>query len=182
MSRRYYEPNALIVDRAVEVWKRLLRNPKYDAVGDDVESQRANPHMAFASLLAHNCRNNAEEPGVLDKFGEALRKRLMEKDPEYHCFETHLSVDYDPCRTLHQAAEEAGLKMQWPWKTTMHLDTDNLCVGVGYGAPYEYHYPLPDGRWLITGLNGKDIDKIIDYVQGGKPEFTVEEVPQEASA
>ena len=85
-----------------------------------------------------------------------------------------LSVDYHPDKTLSTAAKAAGLQMEFPWKTTMWLSAGSLSLSAGYGAGSVYHYPLNDGRWLVTRLYGEDIGKVVDYVQGGKPEFTIE--------
>ena len=67
---------------------------------------------------------------------------------------------------LRQAAERAGLKMEFPWKTTMHVENEYVCVSNGYGSAYVYHYPLSGDRWLATTLHGDDISKVIALVEG----------------
>lgn len=124
-------------------------------------------------------RNNTAE--VLGAFGVAL-KRLLKIPTEGGYYTTYLGVDYDPDLILRKAADEAGLKMQFPWKTRMVIQAKCLSFAVGYVAEDVYHYPLPDDRWLVTTLRGSDIDKIIEYVNGGTPEFVIEAEPASLAA
>lgn len=165
---KLYKPEEKIVDRAVELWKRMLKNPKFDN-GD------SSPTGFFAGAMAKMIPNNATDE-VLQAFGEHLKNALMNIDPEYKSeyYHSYLSVDYGPDKVLHTAAEKAGLKMEFPWKTTMHLWTDHVSVSAGYGAESIYHYPLSDGRWLMTTLSGSDISKIIAYCEGQELAFEIE--------
>lgn len=160
-----------LIDRAVTIWQRLLSNPRYQAVCDKSgdEDKRT---MGIASKLAYLTPSNAT-PELLDKFGEALRRRLIEecKKHEYVC----LSVDYGPDKILQEAKDEVGLEMEFPWKTVMHLLNGHLDVSEGYGTEYLHHYPLIDGRWLLTTLHGSDIAKVVALVEQGITDvFTVE--------
>jgi hypothetical protein len=179
------EPNPRIVDRAVELWKRMLANPEYKATCDDsgLEDQIT---MARAASMAKMIPSNAT-PERLEAFGVALKQRLMTPDPQRSscvAYPDTLHVDYGPDAMLGGAAEEAGLKLEWPWKTLMRLYDDRVGLAAGYAAGTVYHYPLNDGRWLMTTLQGSDITKIIEYVDGGQPEFDIEatEAPLLASA
>lgn len=162
---RDYKPDRRIVERAAELWVRMLRNPKYDN-GD------ASFQGFVCKSLAEKLPSNANDD-VLEKFREALIESMM-KENERGYFYTSLYVDYGPDEALHNAAEEAGLKMEFPWKTGMQVRDDCLAVSAGYGGQYVYHYPLDNNRWLVTALSGTDIGKVIDYVNGGKPEFVIE--------
>jgi hypothetical protein len=52
----------------------------------------------------------------------------------------------------------------------------------GYREPGENHYPLPDGRWLVTALSGRDMPHVVKAVLDGRlPELTVEGVAGEQS-
>ncbi len=163
---REYKPNPRIVARAAEIWVRLLRSPQYD-------NGETNPERnAMAQMLVRGIPSNATDE-VLEKFRMALIEKLTTpKESGY--IENSLRVDYGPDGTLADAANKAGLKMEWPWKTGMWLDTDHLSVEAGYSAESVYHYPLTDDRWLVTRLTGSEISKVIDYVNGGKPEFLIE--------
>lgn len=178
MSRyKEYQPNERIVDRAVALWMAMLANPKYDNLGSESrespESQSANK---MASVLAGMVpKNNTSE--VLQRFGEELRKILLAplewestwgaETKKYTTLFSRMSVDYHPDVPLATAAERAGLKMEFPWKTSMSLAEDHLSLCYGYGAPYLYHYPLSGDRWLVTTLCGDDITKVIELVEAG---------------
>lgn len=171
MSRyQEYVPNERIVDRACALWVAMLKNPRYDNLGEDSPES---PESIFAnkmsSVLAAAIPKNNNDT-ILAAFAAALKRRLMEGEPStgggkrYH---SYFSVDYGPDKILSDSAQEAGLKMEFPWKTTMSLGADYVSVGYGYGAPYVYHYPLSNDRWLETTLSGRDIKKVIDLVERG---------------
>jgi hypothetical protein len=156
-----YTPNPIIIDRAVELWKRALGAPKYQNERPGEET------LPLASMLASMTPKN-NTPDVLEAFGAALKASLLVEDPENGWYgKTYLRVDYDPDRTLAAAANTAGLEMTFPWKTTMHIDEDKVSFSIGYGAPDQHHYPLPDGRWLVTTLRGDEMPKIIERVAAG---------------
>lgn len=160
-----------LIARAAELWVRMLASPKYDNMGD-TGTKKERSLMGMASLMAHAIPSNAT-PGVLERFRESLVRRLREAmdGQEYGAY---LGVDYGPDATLAEAAEDAGLKMEWPWKTRMSISKDKVGVSSGYAAEYVNHYPLPDGAWLVTTLAGSDISKVFEYIAGGKPEFRIE--------
>ena len=176
-----YTPNEVIVDRAVELWKRVLSSPTFDNGGGNIESLFAG---ALASKLAESSKATPEK---LEEFGKHLKYFLMnelsfeeiegkpEKENSHKFIHNSLSVDYNPDSLLASAATRAGLSLNiFPWKTSMHLYDTYLGFGVGYCAPWEYHYPLTGGRWLITKLTGEDIGKVIEYAEGGTPLFEIE--------
>ena len=160
-----YQPNQQIVERAAELWVRMLRRPKYDN-GDNSDAG------FFAQVLVRQIRSNVTEE-KLEAFRASLINRLM-KPNERGYYETVLCVDYSPGGALADAAEEVGLKMEFPWKTDMYLSDRHLSLSAGHCAETKCHYPLSDGRWLITTLSGSEITKVIEYVEGGKPEFEIE--------
>lgn len=156
-----YEPNELIVDRAVQLWIQMLERPKYDNLGpDSQEPFDSRVHCTMASLMTHALPKN-NTPEVLQRFGQELKQILMRDKVLY------LSVDYHPDQHLATAAERAGLKMEFPWKTHMHLGTDYVALANGYGATSLYHYPLKPNGWLVASLAGQDIAKIISLVESG---------------
>lgn len=161
-----------MAERAAELWKRMLRNPKYDALGG-TGSPREKQSMGMASAMAHMLPSNATED-LLDKFAVELKKRLLDASVNFYQ-RSSLCVDYGPDATLAESATAVGLKMEFPWKTHMRVGEDHISFSCGYGAEIVNHYPLSDDRWLLTTLYGSDIGKVIEYVQGGKPEFMIEE-------
>ncbi len=174
MAYQEYVPNEKIVDRAVEIWIRALRNPTYDVGLSKDPSPSAGMGLALMHMVASNLNKNNQEEEVLAKFGQELKKLLMNKqvsvhNPNYVRYIKILDVDYHECETLSQAAKAADLKMMFPTKTTMHIYDDCVEMKMGYAAPYDRHYPLPDGRWLITSLTGKDIQHVIHHFATGEP-------------
>ena len=165
---RDYVPNERIVDRAVELWKRALANPVYRNTMPHEPEHAQNE--ALNAMLATLPKNNT--PEILDCFGVALKAALMTPVRSKHVdpyYQTYLGVDYHPDQMLREAAETAGLKMEFPVKTNMHLAENYVSFAMGYGARHKYHYPLDDGLWLVTSLHGsrEDIDALIRYANNG---------------
>jgi len=165
-----YEPNERIVDRAVALWKDMLGYPKYD------NGDRTGPSGLACIMASMLPKNNTSE--VLDRFGEELKKLLMEK-AEYESKSYNdkpftyegpfddMHVDYGPSFPLQRAAFLSGLEMEFPYKTNMWLTESYLTLSAGYAAPHVYHYPLSSDRWLETTLHGSDIDVILDLIENG---------------
>jgi len=180
-----YKPNPTIIKMACELWSQMLSNPKFDALGKDGFRDDPNDSMfmaqGLASVLADN--NKATEES-LQKFKEILYNLLNSKlklnndTKEYEiCEEGHyytsLNVDYHPDCILSKAAKEAGISEEiFPWKTNMYIYKNGLSISYGYGAELLHYYPF-DKKWLITTLSGSEINKVIEYLCGKKPEFTV---------
>jgi len=175
MVIREYEPNPIIVRKAVAIWRGAILVPRYDNGADDLQNR-------MAQVLASRLPSNADEPGVLDKFCDELQRLLttklrFDRDTDFKpiddtvngYFQVALHVDYGPDLLLTHAAKVAGLRMEFPWKTYMSLDGRCLVWRNGYSAMQRYYYPLDaeGSRWLVTTLSGDDIDKIIAAVQAG---------------
>ncbi|WP_426106402.1 hypothetical protein [Massilia sp. TSP1-1-2] len=181
---RDYQPNPIIVDRAVELWMRALGAPVYrNALLGTPDGIAMAPVMALAAMLPKN-----NTPDILAAFGVALKRRLLEKqtsthNPDYHFYADTLCVDYDPCPMLAAAAAEAGLKMEFPCKTHMWIAANYVSFSMGYGARDKHHYPMEGGRWLVTDLRGDDVDKVIGSIETGAPlGLTIEQANQEGRA
>ncbi len=169
--RTEYKPNERMINRVAEIWKRALANPVYES------GNPRHPHLPsmMADAMVRNLpRDNTTEK--LNAFGVALAASLMDAGDRHTLgyYDQHLDVDYQPCGKLRKAAEAAGLKMHFPIKTRMYFCNEFITFSMGYASECEYHYPLKNGRWLVTRLSGEDIGKVVEYVDGGKPEFTVE--------
>lgn len=177
-----YQPNETIVDRAVELWVRAINKPKFDNGGKDFGNFMAGQ---LAGMMADK---HVPTEGQLAVFRMELKTLLMnevsmeqlrdepETEKSLRYFHTSLGVDYGADLILSCAAKRSSIhESLFPWKTNMSLSAGYVCFGVGYQSPWMYHYPLSDGRWLVTQLAGEDIGKVIEYVEGGKPEFDIEE-------
>lgn len=180
MSRNEYTPNERIIDRVCFLWSAALENPKFDN-GDTTGSS------AFAAGMAAMLPRNSTDD-VLANFRKELKAILMEEFTEppraggepYVHWVTDLACDYGPCNALRTAAERAGLKTQFPWKTRMGFDERSIHFGEGYAAPYMYHYPAGDGQWVVTSLRGEhsDVDALVRFAEDGgrAPFFRVEKL------
>lgn len=49
-----------------------------------------------------------------------------------------------------------------------------LVQTLGAAAPDVYHYPMPDGRWLVCKLRGDDIHKVVALAMAGHGEWVIE--------
>lgn len=180
----------LLIERAVELWCRALRSPKFDN-GDN--SERG---FFAAGLAGINSDTAVAKVDEFDQAVERFRKILVDKlkflrdhdgqptgehgqhGPRHYYFDGCLSTDYQPDKDLAEAATEAGVPYKlFSWKSSVNLYSPGaVCSSFGYGAPAVYHYPLDRGRWLITMLRGEEMPSIIKAVEEGRlPEFQVEE-------
>jgi len=96
------EPTEEIARRAVELWKRMLKVPKFDNGAKD----------GFSSMLAGMAKNNST-PEILEKFGQELLKRILDKSTAQY-IRTVMHVDYGPDQILDDSAKAAGLKTKFP--------------------------------------------------------------------
>lgn len=164
---RETEPPPKMWERAAEIWRRLLEKPVYDNLGD----QPARIEDFFAQSLVDKLPKNAT-PERLAAFKAALLERFLDTSRDlFTRAGTH--VDYGPDGLLRGAAEAVGLVLEFPWKTSVWVSDTYVSVRAGYGAESVYHYPLENG-WLVTRLSGSDISLVIEYVNGGSPDFLVE--------
>lgn len=179
-----------IIDRAVDLWCRSLRSPKFD-----------NGDNSFAGVLGGALQAHLAEvqtakvhdfDAAIERFREALAGRLKlcrdrsgELDGGKHpdgssstyYFNRSLGVDYGPDRDLAAAAEAAGIpRSAFSIKSRVSFYGDNyVSASFGYGQEETNHYPLPDGRWLVCKLSGGQMPLIIQAVLDGRlPELHVE--------
>lgn len=163
MRNHQNAPSLKTAERAAEIWKEMLRAPKFDNGDSSFSGGMAS---ALASMIPTNTTDE-----LLDAFAEDLVKRIMMPSEEYPDYFSNLmlNVDYGPCRALQASADAVGLKAEFPWKTMVHVFNDFVSVTAGYAAETVYHYALADGRWLVTALMGADIEMIKDHVTTGAP-------------
>lgn len=142
-----------------EIWKQMLRDPKYDN-GDNSVSGIA------TKFLAHKIRKHVTEE-TLGVFGGKLVESLLEmfKERDY----VYLEVDYHPCQALDEAAKYAGMVVEFPWKTLVTVERGHVSVRYGYRAEPMHHYLLDDGRWLVAALEGSGVEQIKQFIVNGTP-------------
>lgn len=106
-------------------------------------------------------------------FADHLYSSLLEPD-EYGFYPQSLLSNGVAEPKLVAAADAVRWKPNfWPVRVKTFWN-DKYVAFKENDEPWVYHYPLPDGSWLVTTLHGSEINKLIGYVQGGRPEFTVE--------
>lgn len=186
----------VIIDRAVELWCRALRNPQHD------NGDKSLAGVLTAGLAGENAARAIDRvddyAGAIERFRSILTARLRflrdhhgeptgehgPYGPIKHHFDHGLHADYSPERELAKAAEEAGVPLNaFPWKSSVWMSTECVSASFGYAAEDIYHYPLDRGRWLVCRLRGSDMRAVIAAVEAGiLTSFTVEDpAPVEAS-
>lgn len=166
-----------IIERTAELWTRWLRKPTFDN-GDPASMNKTtlltlSVALAPANTAATEERLAAFKAALIERLtflrdhdGESVLEDKREPADRYgrvrdiYYFRSGLSCDYDPDETLALAAIDAGWtnvsKTVFPWKTDTFMYPGHVMVSAGYAAPSIYHYPLSDGKWFITDLNGGD--------------------------
>jgi len=169
--------------RAAAIWRKLLEKPEYKNLCPEEEHPT---EVVMCQMLAEMApRNNTAD--VLNKFESALFKLTLERLKELDLRQKgagdrrgwvppylHIRVDYGPDLLLRSAADEAGLDMEFPWKTDMNIDLERKVIDVsaGYRAPPATHHLCEEG-WLVCQLAGEreDVEKVIEIARGNKPKF-----------
>lgn len=170
-------PSDQIIERAVELWCRALRRPRFDN-GDTSDS--GGMTMMLATVLEGQQRDKVSDiDAAIDKFRTILSdaiKASRETDGRIPYEFNYLGCDYGPDRALDLAATQAGVpRASFSWKSSVSIHEDCVVAQFGYRATPWRHYPLKDGRWLIADLSGGDMPKIIAAVEAGTlTDLTVE--------
>jgi len=116
--------------RAAKWWADFLRRPVPPDNGD--RSEIGIMTLGLGSMLQDTLMAKFPADGA-DKFEAALVSILTEIDRPM----VTLDVDYHPDYTLNQAAERAGVDVDWllPLKSVMWISGDEIRVAQGYGSP-----------------------------------------------
>ena len=110
---------------------------------------------------------NPTSKETIEAFTKDLEQEILREENGYYPLSS-IRIDYGPYGELMELADKHGIHhSHFPIKTTMFIDHDYVSASTGYGSPYVYHYLLDNGKWLITTLSGKDIEKIKDHVVNG---------------
>lgn len=161
-----YVPNPLFVARAVALWVEMLSTPSTPSVTTLMDP-------TFDLFAKEEPKDQSK---MLAAFAVELHDVLMHPLKYSNPFDDSKStlkifdqttVDYEPNPPLREAARRAGFQGPWPPKCRVFLRPNCLEVCVGYGGPFQYHYPLSDGRWLVAHLTGPDVPKIVALIEAG---------------
>lgn len=156
-----------IIDKAVDIWCKKLYSPEFDNGDNSVSG------VMCHSFALMNMEANKKSVSNMDDQVSTFRKHLSSKlkqqrdDDEY--FAAWLDVDYYPCAILSEAAEAAKIPPSlFSIKSHVSIKCNHVAASFGYGAMTENHYPLPDGKWLVTDLSGNDdLALVINHVIHG---------------
>jgi len=153
-----------IIQRACDIWGLQLHNPTWDN-GDESEAGGMGRALSLSNM-AHDAEKITDIEAQVERFKQILFDSIKEMavDQDY----VMLYVDYHPDTTLAHAAEEAGIPLSlFGCKKRMHIEADHVGASIGYAVPIVNHYTLAGDRWLVTTLQGTDMHKIIDIIEGG---------------
>lgn len=154
----------MLIKRAAELWGRKLYTPVFDNGDDSLQG------ALTAGLASMNIDADKEGINNMPKRIEVFKKVLFDnlvnaQNDDNQYLDRFLSVDYGPCKSLADAADTAGIPYsQFSVKSTVYINAGYVSTSFGYGAEDVNHYPIPDGRWLMTTLRGSDMDKVIKHV------------------
>ena len=152
-----------LIDRAVDLWCRALATPTFDNGMELTALKLSALHLASANNALESIPDLKER---IEVFRAEMTNKLVNSENERYC--RWLDVDYSPCRPLAEAADVAGISHSlFSIKSSVSINDNSITSSFGYGHERVYHYPLENGQWLITSLQGSDISKIIELVQGG---------------
>lgn len=201
MREREY-PSDLIIRRGAFIWARAMHNPQFDngdnslagAFGQGLASTNAtfaatkagdipSKIAAFESeLVAHLLHVRANDGQPMNEADAEWYRATIRNDKETptYWWSSSLSTDYNPDAALTYAADKSGLpRNMFSWKSRVWLHDGFVSSSFGYGAGDVYHYPLDDGRWLITdlrcGARDSDIEKIKSAAIDGRLDMRIED-------
>ena len=165
-----------MIDRGVDLWCKKLFTPEFNN-GDETIQGNMCEILATETIMSVKSKIPDLENRV-EKFRKELTDILRESISEYG-FHAYLRVDYHSCQELAEAATKAEIPLcLLSVKSSVEIYEDHVSSSFGYGSPYINHFPLLDGRWLLTDLRGKldgDFQKILQHVHDGNSlGFTVE--------
>ena len=132
-------------------WADQLRGTAH---WDNGDNSRTGQTTALLAMTVQSMESRKRSPESVDRFEEILYKKLL----EYTSF--CVSVDYNPCKILGDALQEAECKgwSSLPIKTQMFfMFDDSIQVSLGYGGSRETILESPDKTgygfnifWVMT--------------------------------
>ena len=160
----------MLIEKAVNLWSDTLLTPKFDHGETSIGGEVAAMLGALNIKKTLDRENEDELKAKIESFKSALIKLINEKLEQSFGSYISMSTDYSPNELLSIAADEAGISHSlFSVKSSVSIMEGMVTSSFGYGATATHHYPMPDGRWLITSLRGsdEDISKLIHHAMNG---------------
>ena len=160
-------PTDRMIEKAVDIWCEQLWSPSFDNGDSSANGAFTSGLVDMLTESIMSKIDNMEER--VEIFRKSLTKSLIESRVEGEYFDGYLSVDYDPCPLLAEAAKEADIHPKlFPCKSNVDIRGGFLWHSFGYGAKQVNLFPLENGAWLETTLNGSDeeVKKLCDHAMG----------------
>ena len=177
-------PSDQIIVRAAELWSRAIVDGQWD------NGDTSLPGVMVKTLVTQNRGHAIDTTGLeIQKLAKQFRAAFIEvviamrdavRDGRESFFRGHCRCDYSPDATLVEVCTKAAVDpILLPCKSDTWLYSGHVHVRFGYGDRSMNHYPLGDGRWLVTSLAGNDDNDMAPIIQavleGRLPELTVEQ-------
>lgn len=127
-----------ITEIAANWWGDVICNPKFDN-GDS--GSTGGLGMMLALMNTKPVENETKQKFIKELQERIIKQLQIEIDKGYGRKQMIISVDYHPDQILNDCAIIAGINSNnFPWKTTMWISTNVVCVRYGYSAPNKYLY------------------------------------------
>lgn len=159
-------PNNLVY-RAVDLWCKALLNPIFDN-GDNGEVGAMTAALGEINIAAE-LKIEPNLSAKIEVFRKDLTSRIEEQLNSNSRRTVYLDTDYAPSGLLAESARAAGIPgTLFSIKSHVSICDDSVSSTFGYSSERSNHYPLFDGRWLVTTLTGSDMTKIINQIETGQ--------------
>lgn len=105
------------------------------------------------------------------KFIEAFVRTALAKDDRGY-YHNSAGTDYGPDKFLADAMIEAGIPTDnAPWKShSSWYSNDGFGTQYGYCAGWEYHYLMPDGRFVVGEISGGQARALVEKIVAVSPD------------
>ncbi len=148
------------VKKIVDLWGDALLTPKFD--NGDTSLLGGLVAVNGLSDIKNALENEGDLKSKIEIFKCTLTKIINERlarDLSGLPPNIKLSTDYEPCYLLKIAANKAGINHSlFSIKSSVSIRNGLVTSSFGYDSTVNHYYPMPDGRWLATSLNGSDED------------------------
>ena len=122
---------------AAKWWADKLRNPNLSSFNMGDDSSVGGFAMILGMMNTMNRQASNENLGNFEReLAELIKERVESRGAMY------LDCDYYPGYELSNLASKHNIDSNlFPWKTKMHISSEEVKVSCGYGMPYVTIYP-----------------------------------------